>query len=410
MAFNILILLTGLIWSCEKTVSPHQITDKDPLFEILWTTELNPPEGIIGTDFTQHYKDWFLVGGDLHEPPTILAFNKITGKKDWEYIHQGLVNDEIKVSIIHENIYIAICKHGVVGIDLDTRESIWELDFYPLDYYKENSNSIYDNYLYLNIQIGGAGLYANSAAIIKINIFTGEHEKIFEIEKQGEDLTSFSPPTFWNDPNTNKVLMILNEYPKSQLAPQEDEQNIIAIDLNTNKVVWRTDNFTENFYSNSLHPPIIYNNIVITGGDWSMYTFNTETGKQRWRYEFDYTVGIWSKTNHLIYDDKLYVNNGQHDVSCLNPLSGELIWNNPKGGANCTDNMVYYEKEDYLVFTSWGYGSVMILDAITGETIHQEEGYLNTNYTDDVVYDKDLDMFFVTTYDHAIGFKINAPE
>jgi outer membrane protein assembly factor BamB len=105
----------------------------------------------------------------------------------------------------------------------------------------------------------------------------------------------------------------------------------------------------------------------------------------------------------------LYVNNGQEDVTCLDPETGELIWNNPKGGPNCTDNMVYYEKEDLLVFTSWGYGSVMILDALTGETLHREHRFDNSSYNNDVVYDEERDMFFTSTYKHAIGFRVRRP-
>ncbi len=404
--------LTGFL-SCEKhkVIPPDIPNDKDTIFELVWATKFDSKEGIISTDFTQEYKDWVLVGGDKHEPPTLMAFNKKTGNLDWEYIHQGAVNNEIDLSVVYENIYIAICSHGLVAIDLDKRKSIWELDFYPLDYYRENSNSIFNGYLYLNIQIGGAGLDANAAAFIKVDIKTGKHEIIYRVNKQGDNLTAFSPPAFWTDPNSNRTLMIFNEYPNVQKPPQEDDQNIVAMDLNTGEIIWKTEKFSEHFYSNSLHPPAIYKDIAINGGDWSIYAFDVNTGTQLWRHPFiNYHTGIWTKTNHLIYDDKLYVNNSQHDVSCLNPTTGKLIWNNERGGANCTDNMLYYEKEDYLVFTSWGYGSVMILDAITGKTIHQEEQNDNSNYNNDIVYDKDLDMFFTSTYKHAIGFKINPPK
>ena len=111
----------------------------------------------------------------------------------------------------------------------------------------------------------------------------------------------------------------------------------------------------------------------------------------------------------MINNDRLYVNENGENVTCLNPATGELIWNNPKGGPNCTDNMVYYEKEDLLVFTSWGYGSVMVLDALTGETIHRENSYDNSPYNNDVVYDPETDMFFTSTYKHAVGFKVNRP-
>ena len=245
--------------------------------------------------------------------------------------------------------------------------------------------------------------------LMEIDILTGSYSMVLSLPPDSVGIKSISPPVFWHDSENERTLMILNEYPNAQLPPEKAEQNIMAIDLETKEVVWKTENFTENFYSNSLHPPVIYNDIVITGGDWSIYAFDVRTGEQLWRYEFDYPWAIWTKTNHLLHDGRLYVNNSQEDVTCLNPETGQLIWNNPKGGANCTNNMVYYEKEDLLVFTSWGYGSVMVLDALTGETLHREHRYDDSSYNNDVVYDPMTDMFFTSTYKHAVGFKVQRP-
>ena len=57
-------------------------------------------------------------------------------------------------------------------------------------------------------------------------------------------------------------------------------------------------------------------------------------------------------------------------------------------------------------FCSWGYGSIMVLDALTGKTLHREHRYDNSSYNADVVYDAELDMFFSSTYKHAVGFKV----
>ena len=237
-----------------------------------------------------------------------------------------------------------------------------------------------------------------------MNPYTGQLNSIYETS-----VGLLSPPSFQTN-NQGKVQIIMNEYPWSEL-PEESIQNIFCLDYLSGKENWRNDSISENFRSNIGLNPIIYDNrIVITGGDWSIYAFDVETGEQLWRYEFEYPWSIWVHTNHLINEDRLYVNNAMEDVTCLNPETGDLIWNNPEGGPNCTDNMVYYEKEDYLVFTSWGYGSVMILDALTGETIHRERKYDNSQYNNDVVYDPDLDMFFTSSYKHAIGFKIHNPD
>ncbi len=116
---------------------------------------------------------------------------------------------------------------------------------------------------------------------------------------------------------------------------------------------------------------------------------------------------IWNNTNHLLVNDKLFVNDVGTNSLCLDPETGAIIWHENYYSSNCTDNMLYYEKEDYLVFTSWGKGSVIVLDALTGQLIHRENGYENSVFNNDIVYDEERDMFFTTTYKHAIAFKIN---
>ncbi len=363
-------LLTSLlIGACEKpnppVPKPPIDVEQDTIFELLWATRMDMKKEIVNLNNGQEYKNWFLYSGNLGEPPTIMAFNKETGNKDWVYTHKGTIQDEIDFSTIVGNIYIGKCSSGIIAVNLDTRVSIWEINFDPFHFASVKSLIIEDGFLYHH---GGKnyGLPNEKTVILKINILTGEWEE-FYTDNRG---VGISPVSFCTDAETGKKIMIFNVSPNAGEPPEITTQNIRAVDIETKETVWEVVNFTDHFASNIEHPPIIYDNrIVITGGDWSIYAFDVHTGKQLWKYAFDYPWSIWNKTNHLIYKDRLYVNNGQFDVTCLNPETGALIWNNPKGGPNCTDNMIYYEKEDLLVFTSWGYGSVMVLDALTGETI-----------------------------------------
>jgi len=344
-----------------------------------------------------------LIGGDLGFPPTIMAFNKDTGEKEWEYTHQGAVQDEIDVSYVFDHIYVGMCSGGLVGIDLETRTTLWEIDLKAMNMTRGYSFEVFEDHLYFN-SFWELGNPSQVLTLYKLDPYTGEMEGVYQTK-----VGTINPPLFYVDEEST-AHVISNEYPSENGAPQESVQHLVCVNLDTEEEVWRNDYITEFFKSNVIHPCVLYDNrIVITGGDWSIYAFDVQTGARLWRYEFDYPWAIWTKTNHLLYGDRLYVNNSQEDVTCLNPETGELIWNNPKGGPNCTDNMVYYEKEDLLVFTSWGYGSVMVLDALTGETLHREHRYDNSQFNNDVVYDVDRDMFFTSTYKHALGFKVKRP-
>jgi len=93
---------------------------------------------------------------------------------------------------------------------------------------------------------------------------------------------------------------------------------------------------------------------------------------------------------------------------CINAQTGELIWHNANDASNCANNMVYYK--DMIIIACWGKGSIIILDAFTGELIHKEPGYENSYYRVDAVYDDETDMFYTTTFEHAVAFKINKPK
>ena len=401
-------LATSLFLACDKPEPsvPTPPVVQDTIFEMMWATRMDFEKEIVNLNNSKHYKDWYLYTGDLGFPPTIMAFNKATGDKDWEYIHEGSVQDEIDVSYVFDNIYIGMCSGGIVGVDLDNRTSLWEIDLKAMNMIRGQKLIEYEGKLYSEIS-WASGTPSVVYNIMEINPKSGSYQMVYS--SSGGDT---SPPAFFKDAETNEVSIIFNEYPDNSRPPENTTQNIKRVNLVTGDTIWSKKSFTQNFASNVLHPPIIYNDIVITGGDWHIYAFDVKTGDSVWKTSIsdDSPFSIFTKTNHLIHDGRLYVNENGENVTCLNPETGEIIWNNPKGGPNCTDNMLYYEKEDFLVFTSWGYGSVMILDAFTGELIHRERRFDNSSYNNDVVYDKERDMFFTSSYKHAIGFKIRRPK
>lgn len=383
---------------------------EENIFELQWATRVNMTKEIVSTDNTQQFGDWVLVGGDIGDPPTIVAFNKVTGEKAWKYIHEGIVNNKILLSSVSNNLYIGISNDGIIALNLVDQSLLWELSFISNDYsIGGRFFIIYDTDIYINVSKGGVGLDSRSAIVLKVDLNTGDFQEEFESTNDAQGLKSISPVAL--SEINGELNMFFNEKTNAELPPQNVYQQLVAYNLNSKEIIW-TSEVTDKFASNSLHPPIIYNDIIITGGDWNMYAFDVHTGEQLWRTEIsvDSPFSIFTKTNHLIYEDRLYVNENGENVTCLDPMTGEIIWNNPVGGPNCTDNMLYYKKEDYLVFTSWGYGSVMILDALTGETVHREHRYDESQYNNDIVYDEALDMFFTSTYKHAMGFKINATE
>ena len=411
--YQLSILCALFLSSCDRTVEtdtpPTETMETDKAFDMLWATRVEFEKEIVGTDNTQEYGDHVLVGGDIGFPATILGFNKDTGEKDWEFVYKELGDSRIDYSLLEDHYYIAITGRAIFVYDLQNRIVLWTYGFIDEGGYQREKGPVYhDGRIYIEV-VRGLHEDWRTTSMMSFDLLTGERRIDYHAPTDSLGGKALSPPVFHYDSDEEKELMIFNEWPNALSVPEEGRQDMVCIDSKTGETIWRTKDITKEFSANALFPPVLYNNVVITGAAWNMVGLDARTGEHLWTYAFDYPWNIWNKTNHLIHGDRLYVNNGQHDVTCLNPETGELIWNNPEGGANCTDNMVYYDKEDLLVFTSWGYGSVMILDAITGQTIHREHQFENSQYNNDVVYDDERDLFFTSTYKHTVAFKVSRP-
>lgn len=410
MRMNIKILLWSLLSlfiSCEKPVPEEpKMQDQEEAFHLLWASRLDPNKDVVTLNNGQHYEDWYIFSSDLGDPSSIFAFNKETGEKEWQLEFAEFETSVIDYSLVQDQYYVADTGREIFVIDLGLRQVVWRYNYKDEDLVPYKGPEYHNGKIYVEV----AKYFQEPNMEIHLfafDLLTGEREIAYTALTDSTGRKTISPPVFWTDEETSQELMIFSQRPNSEQPPEYLRQDLIAIDVETGEKVWHTKDVVTQFASNGQHPPAIFEDIVIVGAHSSIFAFNARTGEQIWKNGLSYPWAVWSSTNHLIHDGRLYVNNSQDDVTCYNARTGSLIWNNTMGGANCSDNMVYYENEDLLVFTSWGYGSVMILDALTGETIHREHRFENSQYNNDVVYDKERDMFFTSTYKHAVAFKVS---
>lgn len=408
----ILGFLASILISCDSqsiiTPDDNNSVTQDTILKMVWSTRMNYEKEIVNLAGGRMFGDWYLRSGDWGDNVTIMAFNKYSGKKDWELELPEIDGYEITYMEVYKHILLARNAYHVFAIDIVKKELLWMVRLRDMNIRLGRMNLAQNEKLYV---VGDFSFGSPSQVLhmYEFDPYTGAYKQVFVKAPDSTGIYSCSPPAVWNHPETGKEVLVFNLFPDSFAPPEQGSQYIVGIDPEDRYHELFRIPVVDKFASNGGHPPVIYNNTVITGGWDNIYCFNLLTGEKIWEKSFGYPYAIWSKTNHLLYDNRLYVNNGQFDVTCLNPINGIELWNNPQGGPNSTDNMVYYEKEDLLVFTSWGYGSVMVLDGLTGETIHRERAYEYSHFNNDVVYDKELDMFFTSTHKHAMGFTITRP-
>ena len=418
---SLFILIASLFGACEQAdtldlVDPSETIGEQeeppsPL-EMQWVTRMDFEEDVITTDNVVHYKDWVVLGYDDDDRiPKVMAFNKLTGEREWDLSIPDIYNEQLIHAVLHDNIYIGRGLKSVYAIDLDNQSLLWQENLNAMGT-RVGRITLASNgkvYVKADFSFGSAGQVLH---IYEFDPHTGANRMVYSKPPDSTGIYSCSPPAIWFDEELDKEILILNLYPDSFAPPEEGAQYLVGVDPDDRYTELFSIPVVEKFSSNGGHPPLIYNNTVFTGGWDEMFCFDLVTKERKWEYKLSTNdpFASWSKTNHLLFNNKLYINETGINVTCLNPFNGIQIWNNPEGGPNSTDNMVYYEKEDLLVFTSWGYGSVMVLDGLTGQTIHREKEYEFSSFNNDVVYDEDLDMFFTCTYKHVMGFKIHKPD
>jgi len=390
---------------------PGNTEKKDTVFELIWETRMDSNRsGVITSNFMQVWKDYFVTTGDIEDPLLIRVFNKYNGKKEWEFVNQNGLKYNIIYNALKEDIYIGITGDGIFGFDLNKREMKWQINQNQLNLRFGWNMTIHGDYIYMPATWMFGKVNISDERMIRIHYLTGEMETVYHIQSVDSLMDAFSSPVFWTDPETGHEIMFFNNQNWNYfLTPQEVSQDLYAVDIETNEVLWCNAEFTPVASNGTIHP-IVYNDNIITGGDWSIYSFDAKTGNLNWKREFSQPTpwSLWSTTEHLIKENRLYVNEVGADIACLDADTGEVIWHNTKDASNCTPTMTYYK--DMLVYTSWGKGSIMVLDAFTGERIHKERSHNHSTFNTDVVYDEETDMFFTTDYKYAYGFKIHKPE
>ena len=391
----------------EPTPNPTP-TEPTPIFEKVWSTRIyEAPLENVGSDNAYIYKDLYLVTGDhwSHPDPSIFAYNCKTGLLEWKWTQTGRLQFPGYYVIGKENLLILYTSKGLICFDIDAKQMVWEIVFEDEGMVGGNGPVIFGDEVFYVAHLysrGGPAIY------FRANLKTGSHERIYQVDIDGGWTPSLSPAAFWINPiSSDTLLLTINGKSMSGHGPETSPTDLLAINLRTKQLEWKMDSIME-VRTNLLTPPVIFENSVIFGGDWSIYSVDIPSSTVNWRTQFTdlMKVGNFNRTGLLLHDGRVYANPDVFGVMCLDAKNGDVIWHNKKIAATCSPNMLY--NDDMLITSSWGQGSVFIIDAFTGEVIHKERS--EHDYNIDVLYDSETDMYFVQDFAEAVGFKINKPK
>lgn len=375
----------------------------NPVFKQKWETRVEEREHFSGEGSL--YNNWYIQGtsrpptveeavndSNASNPLTINAYNQDSGELEWSVQSSGEVQGGSEVCIIVDGVYLAMSYGGIVAIDLESSTVMWEWSFRSATWIDRGHQLVpYDGMVYVALDYG---VENDEYKMFRIDPFSGSRTEVYSVKD-----SSLSPPVFHYDPSRQAATMLVNVFPNHYGQEENGVQHVHAVDVNSGTLLWQIENCTENFPGSIYHPPVIYKDILITGGDWSLYGFDLNTQEQLWRTQYEYMPTIWTRSNHLIVDDLLYVIPGGGDVSCVNPINGEIIWNNPNDGMWCARDILHLD--NMLIYGNLVENGLMFLNAQNGGLIHFEPGYTNNN----VLHNPQSDMLFTSNHQTIVGLQ-----
>lgn len=410
MKNNKVLLLFSCILLMACNNDPIEII-QDPVHEeilkIEWATSLDPDQTHGECENNQIYKGNFIHFGDWDNPATINCQSSTTGRRLWTYEYEGWDKSNIERSFLHKHILVCLTNKRVFAFDLNQEEVIWEFNVEENDW-SIWSGSIHPEGKFYLVALKHYEFWRRfNSYLLEFDVYTGKMEEILSYAPDSVSSKSISPPAV-----DDKQHLFFNIDEKTDQEPRNEKQYLVAFDKVNKTELWRTM-VTERYPSNISNPPVIYDNrIIITGASNFMSGYDINTGEQIWKTIIDPNSPnpLFNITNHLIHQNYLYVRADNNSVTCLNPSSGGIVWTKDYSMARASNNMLYFAKEDMLIFPLTGTTSLLVVNAFNGIILHEEKGYQNRPFSNDIVYNEAADIFCTTTSEHSIGFTINPKE
>ena len=207
--------------------------------------------------------------------------------------------------------------------------------------------------------------------------------------------------------------------------------SILAVDISTNKILWRND-FSVPFLSNLA---INKNSIFVTNSNGKLFSFDLLTGKQNWSYETG-TNTIKSEQSYkiTITNNILVFTNDLGSLYAIDLNKNSILWNyiiehsGERSASDILESSDLYVEENFLYFSTT-YGKLVKFDILEGKQIWKndfssnlnllttrdhvviinQDGYFSilNKFTGTLLFKKNLAKFDSQKKKRNFGFKLN---
>ena len=400
--------LTG----CEKEpINPPEPETK--LVEWKWSVDMTLTNNELTNDPIL-YKNWIIVSYitdyQSRNLPTLSAYNKFTGIKEWEYYYPHKSTDDLRNIKLFQNLLVLKYRDRLICFNMDTQTIVWE----KLYHEKERitfAAEVFGEYFYHAVDYFDNTSdfpFNDSVSLVRYHIPTGQSEVLFaeRMVKDSGKHPEYYPPVVYNDGSKELVIFTRHYLDVDDFHPVD----IFAVDIKTKEVVWKNEAYSP-LRSAWNTPPYIFDGNVIAASDWSMYSWNAATGNLHWKTEL---TGLnqkagFSFSGPFLHGNRMYAISNEGKIFCVDSETGLLIWQNVKVGNEdngpargpCNRPIVV---DDILFVNAWSDQALVLIDTKTGSQLerHKDAKYNGRN----VLYDEETKTFFVTADEMLRAFTV----
>ena len=395
--FLLLTLITNL--NCLKN---HNELKDD---RIIWESEYSGETDALIVDFPLITKDKVIISRDdfFSQESALVAFDKKNGKKLWEWQKEYLISSSnarfkhvLRGFRQYKNVLVGIDSKYMVGIDLETGNTIWENVFeYDFD---DGVQTLHNGKIYYL----GRNTGNNMINVIAIDPLSGNIENVVEIKSMYSGFTISNQGMLIFKNNTNDICMLLGIYHvKNAFKPNEIEKyNIIKYNITKNEFDYKKEfDFTVGISSFFIH-----NNTLFGVGDY-FSSYDLKTGKLLSQFKEDvFTFKPYTCMFDFPYVFLMY-NNLTNKFVKINMTTGKEIWRISLDG----HQSYTMDKKDNRIFMIARNGKMYIIDSGSGTIIervaapHSSEDYYLA-FEDYFSIDKETGYLYCSDFKHVFCY------
>ncbi|MBK9735924.1 MAG: hypothetical protein IPO92_13590 [Saprospiraceae bacterium] len=192
----------------------------------------------------------------------LYAYNIFSGKREWEWHHNGKVNKSIHSMWLKGNILVMDIGPGIIALNLDTKAVLWEVLHEESGHTYGTPFSLQGNFAYKYLQKGDFN-YPSSSIYVRYDILTGKEETIFTVFRDSIWSPQLSGLALYKDINSDDTLaVVVVGWGNINKPPQDSPTDLRLYNLKTKKLVWEIKKFCK-IGTGLNYKPVIYGNDVI---------------------------------------------------------------------------------------------------------------------------------------------------